>query len=213
MPLYFRDPARCDAQGLVAVGGELTPERLLEAYSRGIFPFFDESTPTLWWSPDPRAIIPLDGLHISRRLARKLRSGVFTHTLNQAFQTVVEACSRSEEDQGVWITPDMVAAYCEMHRLGHAHSLEVWCDGELAGGVYGIAIGGFFAGESMFTRITDGSKAALAFLFERLNGCKFQLFDVQYINPHTESMGAIEIPRREYLRRLAQAIQVKTSLV
>ncbi len=211
MPRFFRDPARCDADGLVAVGGELSPPRLLDAYSHGIFPFFDESTPILWWSPDPRAIIELDGLRISRRLARTLRSGKFTHTLNQAFDTVVRACA-VREGQGVWITPTMIEAYTAMHQLGHAHSLEVWHDGELAGGVFGIAIGGFFAGESMFTRVTDGSKAALAFLFERLNARGFRLFDVQYINDHTESLGAIEIRRRDYLRRLAEAVQVQTTL-
>jgi leucyl/phenylalanyl-tRNA--protein transferase len=212
MPLFFRNPARCDAQGLVAVGGDLRPERMLEAYSRGIFPFFDDTTPVLWWSPDPRAIIEIDGLHVSHRLARTLRSGKFTHTVNQRFGEVVQSCA-IREDQGVWITPTMIAGYTAMHRLGHAHSLEVWCDGELAGGVFGISIGGFFAGESMFTRITDGSKAALAFLFERLAARGYRLFDVQYINPHTASLGAKEIPRREYLARLAEAVAISTSLV
>lgn len=209
MPRYFKDPARTNAKGLVAIGGELTPERMFDAYSHGIFPFFDDSTPTLWWSPDPRTIIELDGLHVSRRLARTLRSGKFTHTLDRAFDDVVRACAR-DEDEGVWITETMIAGYREMHRLGHAHSLEVWCEGELAGGVFGIAIGGFFAGESMFTHVTDGSKAALAFLFERLNASGYRLFDVQYINPHTESLGAIEIRRSEYLARLADAVRVET---
>jgi leucyl/phenylalanyl-tRNA--protein transferase len=212
MPLFFRNPARCDADGLVAVGGDLTPEHMLEAYSRGIFPFFDDSTPTLWWSPDPRAIIELDGLHVSRRLARTLRSGKFTHTIDHAFEEVVRACA-VRAGQGVWITETMVAGYLGLHRLGHAHSLEVWCEGELAGGVFGVTVGGFMAGESMFTRVTDGSKVALAFLFERLNARGFRLFDVQYINPHTESLGAIEIPRRQYLARLAGAVPVRTSLV
>jgi leucyl/phenylalanyl-tRNA--protein transferase len=212
MPFSFRNPAHCDADGLVAVGGDLRPERMLEAYSRGIFPFFDDTTPILWWSPDPRAIIELDGLHVSRRLARALRSGKFTHTLNQAFEEVVRACA-IREGHGVWITETMIAGYLRLHRLGHAHSLEVWCEGELAGGVFGVAVGGLFAGESMFTRITDGSKAALAFLFERLNARGFRLFDVQYINPHTESLGAKEIRRREYLARLAEAVNVATSLV
>ena len=212
MPRFFRDPARCDAEGLVAIGGELTPERMLDAYSHGIFPFFDDSTPALWWSPDPRAIIDLDELYLSRRLTRTLRSGKFTHTLNQAFDEVVRACAREDEGNGVWITSRMIEGYTALHRLGHAHSLEVWCDGELAGGVFGIAVGGFFAGESMFTRITDGSKAALAFLFELLRARGFRLFDVQYINPHTASLGAKEIPRREYLRRLAEAVKVETRI-
>jgi len=212
MPRFFRDPATCDRRGLVAIGGDLTPERMLDAYSHGIFPFFDDSTPPLWWSPDPRAIIEIDGLHVSRRLARTLRAGKFTHTLNRAFGEVVAACARVGGEDGVWITDTMVAAYTAMHRLGHAHSLEVWCEGELAGGVFGIAVGGFFAGESMFTRVTDGSKAALAFLFERLKARGFRLSDVQYINDHTASLGAVEIPRRVYLRRLAEAVKVQTTL-
>lgn len=209
---FFRNPARCDADGLVAVGDELTPERMLEAYSRGIFPFFDDATPPLWWSPDPRAIIELDGLHVSRRLARTLRSGKFTHTFDRAFEEVVRACA-IREGQGVWITETMVQGYLGLHRIGHAHSLEVWHGGELAGGVFGVTVGGFMAGESMFTRITDGSKAALAFLFERLRERGFRLFDVQYSNDHTASLGATEIPRREYLARLAAAVSVPTALV
>ena len=200
----FPDPARADSEGLIAVGGDLTPRRLLSAYRQGIFPYYDHSTPILWWSPDPRAIIELDGLHVSRRLARTLRSGKFFVTFDQAFAAVIRACG--DRAEGTWITPEMAAAYIELHRLGHAHSVEVWQEGELAGGLYGLALGGLFAGESMFTRRTDGSKAAIAHLFDHLRQRGFTLFDVQYVNDHTASLGAIEIPRREYLARLKDAL-------
>jgi leucyl/phenylalanyl-tRNA--protein transferase len=202
----FPDPERARPDGLVAVGGDLRPARLLDAYRRGIFPWFDEHTPILWWSPDPRAIFELDRFHVSRRLARTVRSGRFTVTFDRAFDAVIRGCAR-RPGQGVWITPDMIAAYTELHRLGWAHSVEVWRDGELGGGVYGVAVGGLFAGESMFTRVRDGSKVALVHLVERLKQRGFQLFDVQFLNDHTASLGAVEVPRRAYLRRLRLALQ------
>jgi leucyl/phenylalanyl-tRNA--protein transferase len=201
----FPDPERASPEGLVAVGGDLRPERLLAAYRRGIFPWFDDNTPILWWSPDPRAVLELDGLHVSRRLARTVRSGRFTATADRAFGDVIRGCAR-RPGQGVWITDDMIAAYTELHRLGHAHSVEAWRDGELAGGVYGVAVGGLFAGESMFTRVRDGSKVALVHLVERLRERGFQLFDIQFLNGHTARLGAVEVPRREYLRRLGEAL-------
>ena len=202
---YFLDPERADADGLVGVGGELSPEMLLEAYRHGIFPWFDEQSPILWWSPDPRAIFELDGMHISRRLARTMRSGKFVATVNHAFGDVIRGCAYRPSD-GVWITEDMIEAYTRLHELGHAHSVEVWHESQLAGGVYGVAIGGLFAGESMFTRVRDASKVALVHLLERLRRRGFQLFDVQLLNDHTERLGAIEISRREYLSRLRKAI-------
>jgi leucyl/phenylalanyl-tRNA--protein transferase len=202
---FFLDPEHADADGLVAIGGDLSPPLLLHAYRRGIFPWFDESSPILWWSPDPRAIFELDGLHISRRLARTVRCGKFTATVDRAFAEVIRGCAHRPGD-GVWITPDMINAYTHLHELGHAHSVEVWHDGQLAGGVYGVTIGGLFAGESMFTRVRDASKVALVHLMERMNLRGFQLFDVQFLNEHTTRLGAIEIPRREYLRRLRQAV-------
>jgi leucyl/phenylalanyl-tRNA--protein transferase len=207
MPLGpFPDPERARPEGLVAVGGDLRPARLLDAYRRGIFPWFDESTPIMWWSPDPRAIFELDGLHVSRRLARTLRSGRFAVTFDRAFDAVIRGCA-DRPGQGVWITPDMISAYTELHRLGWAHSVEAWHGDELGGGVYGVAVGGLFAGESMFTHVRDGSKVALAHLVERLKQRCFQLFDVQFLNDHTASLGAVEISRREYLRRLRQAVR------
>src|SRR5262249_25948193 len=133
---FFPDPEHSDPEGLVAVGGDLSPRRLLAAYRRGIFPWYDESTPILWWSPDPRAILPLDGLHVSRRLARTLRNTPFVVTFDLAFEAVM--CGCADRGEGTWITPEMLTAYTELHRLGHAHSAEVWLDGELAGGLYGV---------------------------------------------------------------------------
>lgn len=202
---FFPDPERADDDGLVAVGGDLSPKRLLEAYRRGIFPWFDEETPILWWSPDPRAIFEMDGLHVSRRLARTIRSGRFTVSFDRDFAGVIRGCAYRPE-QGVWITPEMIRAYTRLHELGHAHSVEVWHEGELAGGLYGVAVGGLFAGESMFTRVRDASKVALAHLMDHLRRHGYQLFDVQFLNDHTASLGATEIPRREYLARLRRAL-------
>src|SRR6516165_6800384 len=158
-PRFFLDPERADAEGLVAIGGDLHPSRLLDAYRRGVFPWFDEDSPILWWSPDPRAIFEMDGLHVSRRLARTVRSERFTVTFDRAFGEVIRGCADRPND-GVWITADMIDAYTRLHELGHAHSIEVWHEGRLAGGLYGVAIGAFFAGESMFTSVRDASKVA-----------------------------------------------------
>jgi leucyl/phenylalanyl-tRNA--protein transferase len=207
---FFLDPQRADADGLVGIGGDLSPHRLLDAYRRGIFPFFDEDSPLLWWSPDPRAIFELDGLHVARRLARTLRSGRFAVTVNRAFGAVLRGCA-DRPGQGVWITPAMIAAYTRLHRLGHAHSVEVWHEGVLAGGLYGVTVGGLFAGESMFTRVRDASKVALVHLVGRLRQRGFPLFDVQYLNDHTARLGAVEIPRAEYLARLRRAVACKVS--
>lgn len=198
-------PQLADAYGLVAIGGTLHPASLLRAYRRGIFPWYDEGDPICWWSPDPRAIFELDALHISRRLARTLRSGKFTATINRDFTGVMRGCA-DRPGEGSWIVPDMIRAYQELHKLGHAHSLEVWYEGQLAGGVYGVAVGGFFAGESMFTRVRDGSKVALVYLMERLRQRGFQLFDIQFLTEHTARLGAMEIPRAAYLKRLKEAL-------
>src|SRR5947207_14465700 len=155
----FPDPELADDDGLLAVGGDLRPARLLDAYRRGIFPFFDEDGPVLWWSPDPRAVFEMGGLHVSRRLARTLRSGRFRVTFDRDFGGVIRGCA-DRPGQGVWITESMTAAYAGLHRLGHAHSVEVWRDGRLAGGLYGVAVGGLFSGESMFSRVADASKVA-----------------------------------------------------
>src|SRR5216684_8906341 len=194
-----------DETGLVAVGGDLRPERLLQAYCSGVFPWYDEGEPICWWSPDPRAIFELPGLHVSRRLARTLRSGRFQVTINQDFAGVIRGCA-DRGVEGTWITGDMLRAYETLHRLGYAHSVEVWQQAELAGGLYGVAIGGFFAGESMFSRRRDASKVALVYLVERLRQRAFQLFDIQMLTEHTARLGAIEIPRFAYLARLRRAL-------
>src|SRR5438093_3530295 len=159
----FLRPELADATGLVGIGGDLGPRRLLSAYRQGIFPWYDDNMPICWWSPDPRAIFELDGLHVSRRLARTLRSGRFEVTINQDFAGVIRGCA-DRPGEGTWITADMIRAYETLHRLGYAHSLEVWQGTQLAGGIYGVAIGGFFAGESMFRRRPDASKVALVHL-------------------------------------------------
>jgi len=163
----------------------------------------------LWWSPDPRAILPLDGLYLSRRLRRTLRSGKFEVTCDQAFADVLASCASGPgREGGTWLTDDMIAAYTRLHDLGHAHSIEVWHEGKLAGGTYGVVIGGLFAAESMFTRVRDGSKVALAHLVAHLNKRGFQLLDVQQWTPHTGRLGVQEISRHEYLQRLATASEL-----
>jgi leucyl/phenylalanyl-tRNA--protein transferase len=195
------DAERANASGLVAVGGDLRPEWLLKAYRNGVFPWYAPGERVHWWSPDPRAIFELDGFHCSRRLRRTLRSGRFRVTVNQAFGEVIRGCADRPAAE-TWITEEMIAAYEELHRLGHAHSVEVWAGDALGGGVYGVAVGGLFAAESMFTRVRDASKVALAFLVQRLRERGFRLLDIQMRTGHTASLGAVEIPRAEYLRRL-----------
>jgi leucyl/phenylalanyl-tRNA--protein transferase len=207
MPSFnFPNPSLADPDGLLAVGGNLEPETLLSAYQQGIFPWFDEDTPILWWSPDPRAILEFDNLYISKRLARTIRTNKFQVTFNQDFDAVVKGCTYRPEE-GTWITPEVANAYGEFHRSGHAHSVEVWQQGILVGGLYGVAIGGLFAGESMFSTVSDASKIALAALVSRLKEKGYQLFDLQIINEHTSTMGATEIPRDDYLARVKTAIK------
>jgi len=207
MPSFnFPNPSLADPDGLLAVGGNLEPETLLSAYQQGIFPWFDEDTPILWWSPDPRAILEFDNLYISKRLARTIRTNKFQVTFNQDFDAVVQGCTYRPEE-GTWITPEVANAYGEFHRSGHAHSVEVWQQGVLVGGLYGVAIGGLFAGESMFSTVSDASKIALVALVNRLKEKGYQLFDLQIINEHTSTMGATEIPRDDYIARVKTAIK------
>jgi leucyl/phenylalanyl-tRNA--protein transferase len=203
LPLLY--PELADEFGLVAVGGDLSPARLLEAYRRGVFPWYDEQTPVLWWSPDPRAVFDLDRIHVPHRLRRTIRSGRFTVTVNRAFGAVIRACA-VRPGEGTWITPEMIEAYERLHRLGYAHSVEAWCGETLGGGIYGVAVGGLFAGESMFTRVRDGSKVALVALAERLRQRGYVLFDTQFVTEHTKRFGAFEVPREEYLARLRAAL-------
>lgn len=205
---YFPPVDEADPDGLLAYGGCLEPDWLLDAYSHGVFPWPQEGfEPMLWWSPDPRAIIELDGLHVSKRLRRTLRAGKFSVTCNRDFAGVLHGCATAPNRQGgTWLTDEMIAAYTEMHRLGHAHSVEVWHAGELAGGVYGMAIGGLFAAESMFHYETDASKVALAHLVNHLDAKGFSLLDIQQWTEHTGRMGAVEISRDAFLGRLQEAV-------
>jgi leucyl/phenylalanyl-tRNA--protein transferase len=191
--------------GLVAVGGDLSVPRLVLAYRAGLFPW--TADPPTWWSPEPRGIFELaeTGLHVSRSLARTLRRAPFTYTVNRAFRAVVEACAEAPRP-GHWITPEFLAAYEALHAAGHAHSVECWRGGELAGGLYGVTVGGLFAGESMFHRADDASKAAVVFTHARLRGRGFRLFDIQMLTPTTAALGAVEVPREQYLARLAAAL-------
>jgi leucyl/phenylalanyl-tRNA--protein transferase len=211
----FPPPEHADPEGLVALGGRLTPEWLLDAYQHGIFPWpfcEDGEGPMAWWSPDPRAIIQLDGLHVSKRLRRTLRSGKFQVTCDQDFEGVIRGCATANGRIGqTWITGSMHAAYCRMFKLGYAHSVEAWQDGLLAGGVYGLAIRGLFAAESKFYRVRDASKVALVHLVNHLGHRGYRLLDIQQLTPHTASLGAIAIPRKEYLKRLAEALTADVS--
>jgi leucyl/phenylalanyl-tRNA--protein transferase len=183
---------------------------LLNAYSQGIFPMADEDGSIYWYDPDPRAILPLDDFHIPRSLARRLRQGGFDVRVDTAFRDVITACAASAPGRETsWISPEFIEAYCELHKLGFAHSVETWIDGELAGGLYGVTLQGLFAGESMFSRVTDSSKIALVHLVERLRQGGFCLLDVQFMTPHLKRFGAIEILRIEYKVRLAQALTVE----
>ena len=204
--LWFPDPAGARADGLIAVGGDLSPARLLLGYRSGVFPW--SAGPVTWWSPDPRAVFELDRIHVSRSLARTLRSGGFEVTFDRGFRAVIRGCAAAGRGgQATWITSEFIDAYETIHRGGHAHSIEVWQDGQLAGGLYGVALGAFFAGESMFHRVTDASKVAVVRIAESLRERGFQLFDTQMVTPVTRSLGALEIPRSEYLRRLSSAIE------
>jgi leucyl/phenylalanyl-tRNA---protein transferase len=204
--LRFPDPHQADKDGLVAIGGDLSVPRLLLAYRSGVFPWTD--APVTWWSPDPRAVLELDRLHVPRSLVRTLRHGGFEVTRDRAFLQVMEGCAEpSVGRESTWITPDFLEAYTRLHQAGHAHSFECWQDGWLAGGIYGVAVGGLFAGESMFHRVSDASKVALVHLVEHLRRQGFALCDIQMLTPVTTQLGGMNISRDEYLRRLASAIK------
>ena len=213
----FADPRHVDSEGLVCCGGELSCDWLLDAYRRGIFPWpINDEEPMLWWSPDPRAVIELDALRVSKRLRRTISSGRFRGTCNQDFRAVLNGCATGPGRQdGTWLTDSMQEAYAAMHEQGHAHSIEVWMHAEgeqsLVGGLYGVAIGGMFSAESMFHYETDASKVALAWLVQHLNARGYVLLDIQQWTEHTGRLGASEIPRDEYLRRLAGAIDLPVS--
>lgn len=194
-----------DPEGLLAAGGDLSPERLLDAYAHGIFPWFSEGDPILWWSPDPRAVFATDNVRISTKLRRWLRQSTWTIRADTDFARVMRECSapRTGQDGGTWITQSMQAAYGRLHELGFAHSVETYDGDELVGGIYGLALGRMFFGESMFSRATNGSKVALIALCRMLHRNGFPLLDAQIANAHTLSMGAAEMPRDDFIVHVA----------
>lgn len=218
----FPNPERAltDPNGLLAAGGNLAPATLLDAYRIGIFPWYSAGQPILWWSPDPRTVLYPDDLHVSRSLAKVLRRGQYEIRVDSAFSQVVEACAAPRAAAvGTWITPEMSAAYDRLHELGHAHSIEYWRDGRLAGGLYGVAVGGVFCGESMFSAATNASKIVLAHLLHALKNAGFALLDCQLDSPHLANLGARPVPRRDFIKLLQtsapgdwRAVRVSSSM-
>lgn len=209
----FPPPHFSEGDGLLAVGGDLSEKRLIKAYYMGIFPWYADPDPILWWSPDPRMVLFPPELKVSRRLRRTICRGTFRITMDRAFDQVIESCAEipRRHEKGTWITPDMVAAYCRLHTAGFAHSVEAWSQGLLAGGLYGVAIGRCFFGESMFSRKSNASKAAFVALVEYLQAKKFRLIDCQVSTAHLKNFGAREIPRAEFLN-LLKKVREKPSL-
>ena len=203
------DTALRDPNGLLAMGGDLSPERLLDAYRHGIFPWFNAGEPILWWSPDPRMVLFPDEIRVTRSLAKRIRNGGFELRVDTRFVEVMQACAEPREGEaGTWISPAMLAAYTRLHQAGYAHSIETWQDGRLAGGLYGVAIGRAFYGESMFSRVPDASKVALVALARQLRRWHFGLIDCQMETSHLASMGARPIARSEFCARLAELVNL-----
>jgi len=210
--ISFPPPQLAREDGLLAVGGDLKPERLLLAYHLGIFPWYSPGEPILWWAPTPRMVLFPDDFHLSRSLARTIRRGTFKVTFDTAFAEVIKNCAkvRLTRGQDTWLGDDMIEAYCRLHELGYAHSVECWQDNELQGGLYGVSLGSVFFGESMFSLAPNSSKVAFATLVKQLTRWEFDLIDCQIHNPHLESLGAGEIPGDEFWERLALAVDKPT---
>jgi len=199
-------------EGLLAVGGDLSPARLLAAYRTGLFPWYNEDQPILWWSPDPRAIIYTRRFHMSRSLARTLKRDHWEFSLNADFQQIIRGCASSRGKYGTWISEDMIAAYTHLHELGYAHSVESWQDGELAGGIYGIRLGRMFFGESMFSRRSNGSKVALSALIYECLRAGIEVLDCQMESSHLRSLGMEEVSRQEFASLLSDCVQEPVAL-
>jgi leucyl/phenylalanyl-tRNA--protein transferase len=219
MPVYllsddivFPPPNLASQEGLLAVGGDLCQDRLLLAYSMGIFPWFSEAEPTMWWSPDPRLVLYPDELQVSRSLQKTIKKAVFQITMDQAFEQVITECAkiRRKRNEGTWIVPDMINAYCQLHISGFAHSVEAWQNDTLVGGLYGVSLGKCFFGESMFTHATNASKAAFVALVNHLKALSFDLIDCQVTTGHLVSFGAREIPRNLFLEQLKESLGTPT---
>jgi leucyl/phenylalanyl-tRNA--protein transferase len=208
----FPPPHLASKDGLLAVGGDLNPKRLILAYQMGIFPWFSDGDPILWWSPDPRLVLYPHEIKISRTLKKILKKNAFSVTMDLAFDEVISQCAqvRLQNKQGTWIVEDMIDAYCKLHRSGFAHSVEVWQQGELAGGLYGVSLGKCFFGESMFTRISNASNVALVKLAKYLNKLSFDLIDCQVPTEHLIRFGAKEIPRTLFIKQLNVSLNAPT---
>jgi leucyl/phenylalanyl-tRNA--protein transferase len=208
-PFPSIDDALTEPNGLLAAGLELTPGRILQAYRQGIFPWFNPGDPVLWWSPDPRMVLMPSEFKLARSLRQRMKKGGYEIRVDTAFREVMEACAEARQDQtGTWIGQWMVDAYTRLHEMGFAHSIETWVEGELAGGLYGLAIGRMFYGESMFTRRTDASKLALAHLCRQLETWDFGLIDCQMETPHLASLGAKPIPRKAFIQELKRLVEL-----
>lgn len=210
--LAFPPPYMAREDGVLAVGGDLSFKRLLLAYRIGIFPWYSEFDPIIWWSPDPRLVLYPDEMHISKSLKKTLRQERFHFTLDTAFEQVITACAdvRLEKEDGTWLVEEMITAYCNLHKAGFAHSVEAWQDGRLAGGLYGVSLGRCFFGESMFTKVANASKAAFATLVEYLATRSFHIIDCQVKTDHLMRFGAREIPRKTFLKQLENALKHPT---
>lgn len=212
-PFPPTDRALDEPNGLLAAGGGLSSARLLDAYSRGIFPWFSDGDPVLWWSPDPRMVLETGDMHVSRSLRRRLRKRDYQVTMDRAFHEVLRHCASPREDQaGTWLLPPMIRAYGRLHDSGYAHSVEVWMGDEIAGGLYGVAVGRMFFGESMFSRQSDGSKIALAHLVAQLSRWSFPIIDCQMRTSHLASLGAFDMPRRQFQRLIDRLVKEPATL-
>lgn len=208
---FFPYPAKTSPEGIVAVGGDLSPIRLLNAYASGIFPWFNENDPIIWWSPDPRLVLFPPELHVSRRMQRLIDQQLFRVTVDRDFPAIIDHCRTLRKNQpGTWITQEMKDAYIHLYKLGFAHSIEVWQENQLAGGLYGLSLGSCFFGESMFFLVPNASKVGFIFLVRHLERRGFSLVDCQVPTPHLKSLGAQEIPRKNFLALLQRALKNET---
>jgi leucyl/phenylalanyl-tRNA--protein transferase len=218
MPVYYLGeepvfpPAEySDSDGILAVGGDLSPERLIEAYSHGIFPWYSSETPIIWWSPDPRFVIYPEDVKISKSMRQVLKRKIFEIKFDTSFREVITACSgKRKHEKGTWITSEMIEAYVALHKMGIAHSIEAWHEGKLAGGLYGVSLGGMFFGESMFSRMSNASKSAFIVLADNLQRLGFDLIDSQVHTDHMESLGAFEMDREIFLKIVSESVERET---